>query len=48
MGGGCVKVASQAKFLISYANMWSSLIGLAKGPGFFTHFFVADLGADSS
>ncbi len=38
MGGGCVKVVSKAKFLISYANMWSSLIGLGKVSGFITLF----------
>ena len=39
MGGGCVKVASKAKFLISYGNNWSSLIGLGKVSGFFTPIF---------
>ncbi len=39
VGGGCVKVASKAKFLISYANMWSSLIGLGTVSGFFAHPF---------
>ncbi len=36
VGGGCVKVASKAKFLISYGNNWSSLIDLGKVSGFFT------------